>query len=40
MAKLRKSENTGLIYLIFDMYNVCTTYVQRMYKLDLEASFC
>jgi hypothetical protein len=24
MAKLRKSEHPGLIFLIFDMYNVCT----------------
>jgi len=32
MAKLRKSESSGLIYLIFDMY-------KRMYKLDLEAVF-
>jgi hypothetical protein len=31
MAKLRKSETSSLIYLIFDMYNVCTNWVWRQF---------
>jgi hypothetical protein len=32
MAKLRKSEHPGLIFLFFDMYKTCTKPVQCLYN--------